>query len=65
CGYRLDLLVNQTVIVELKAKSAIHPVDKAQALTHLRLLGLRFGLLINFHEERLVDGIHRIVNGYE
>jgi GxxExxY protein len=65
CGYRLDLLVNQTVIVELKAKSAIHPVDKAQASTHLRLLGLRFGLLINFHEERLVDGIHRIVNRYE
>lgn len=65
CGYRLDLLVNQTVIVELKAKSAIHPVDKAQALTHLRLLGLRFGLLINFHEERLVDGVYRIVNGYD
>jgi hypothetical protein len=43
---------------------AIHAVDKAQTLSHLRLLNLRFGLLINFHEERLVDGVDRIVNGY-
>lgn len=64
CGFRADLLVNAQVVVELKAKSAIHPVDKAQTLSHLRLLGLRFGLLINFHEEKLVDGVHRIVNGY-
>ena len=64
CGFRADLLVNHLVVVELKAKSAIHPVDKAQTLSHLRLLHLRVGLLINFHEERLVDGVHRIVNGY-
>ncbi len=64
CGFRADLLVNREVVVELKAKSDVHPVDKAQTLSHLRLLGLRFGLLINFHEARLVDGIHRIVNGY-
>ena len=64
CGFRADLLVNQQVVMELKAQSAIHPVDKAQTLSHLRLLGLRFGLLINFHEEKLVDGVHRIVNGY-
>ena len=64
CGFRADLLVNQQVVVEFKAQSAIHPVDKAQTLSHLRLLGLRFGLLINFHEEKLVDGVHRIVNGY-
>jgi GxxExxY protein len=64
CGFRADLLVNGQVVVELKAKSTIHPVDKAQTLSHLRLLGLRFGLLINFHEEKLVDGVHRIVNGY-
>jgi len=64
CGFRADLLVNHLVVVELKAKSAIHPVDKAQTLSHLRLLNLRFGLLINFHEERLVDGVNRIVNGY-
>ena len=64
CGFRADLLVNGQVVVELKAKSAIHPVDQAQTLSHLRLLGLRFGLLINFHEVKLVDGVHRIVNGY-
>ncbi|HPM83880.1 MAG TPA: GxxExxY protein [Candidatus Anammoximicrobium sp.] len=64
CGFRADLLVNHLVVVELKAKSAIHPVDKAQTLSHLRLLNLRFGLLISFHEERLVDGVNRIVNGY-
>jgi len=64
CGFRADLLVNGQVVVELKAKSDIHPVDKAQTLSHLRLLNLRFGLLINFHEAKLVDGVHRIVNGY-
>jgi len=64
CGFRADLVVNGLVVVELKAKSDIHPVDKAQTLSHLRLLKLRFGLLINFHEERLVEGVHRIVNGY-
>jgi GxxExxY protein len=65
CGFRADLLVNQQVVVELKAKTVIHPVDKAQTLSHLRLMGLRIGLLINFHEVKLVDGVHRIINGYE
>ncbi|HMO15859.1 MAG TPA: GxxExxY protein [Pirellulaceae bacterium] len=64
CGFRADLLVNRLVVVELKSKSAIHPVDKAQVLSHLRLMGLSVGLLINFHEFKLVDGVHRIVNNY-
>ena len=64
CGFRADLVVNGLVVVELKAKSAIHPVDQAQTLSHLRLMGLRVGLLINFHEAKLVDGVHRIINGY-
>ncbi|MEO1527553.1 MAG: GxxExxY protein [Planctomycetota bacterium] len=64
CGYRADLIVNEQVIVELKAKTSLHPVDHAQVLSHLRLLGLTVGLLINFHEVRLVDGVHRIVNNY-
>lgn len=64
CGFRADLIVNGLIVVELKAKSAIHPVDKVQTLSHLRLLGLRVGLLINFHEEKLVDGVSRIINGY-
>ena len=65
CGFRADLLVNGVVDVELKAKSKIHPVDEAQTLSHLRLLKLRVGLLINFHEVKLIDGVRRIVNGYE
>lgn len=64
CGFRADLVVNCQIVVELKAKSTIHPVDKSQVLSHLRLLKLRFGLLINFHEEKLIDGVSRIVNGY-
>lgn len=65
CGFRADLLINSEVVVEVKAKTDIHAVDKAQVLSHLRLLNLRIGLLMNFNEEKLVDGIHRIVNGYE
>ena len=65
CGFRADLVIERTIVVELKAKTTIHPVDKAQLLSHLRLLKLRFGLLINFHVDRLVDGVSRIVNGYE
>lgn len=64
CGFRADLLVNQLVVVELKAKSELHPIDKAQTLSHLRLMNRRLGLLINFHESRLIDGVHRIINGY-
>jgi GxxExxY protein len=63
CGFRADLIVNGTMVVELKAKTAIHPVDEAQLLSHLRLLQKRLGLLINFHEAKLVDGIRRVING--
>ena len=65
CGFRADVLVNGSVVVELKAKSAIHPVDKAQTLSHLRLMNLQVGLLLNFHEVKLVDGLHRIVNNFK
>lgn len=65
CGFRADLLVNRIIVGELKAKSAIHPVDKAQTLSHLRLMRLQVGLLINFHEVKLIDGLHRIVNRYQ
>jgi len=64
CGFRADLWVNRLVIAEVKAKTAIHPVDQAQTLSHLRLMNLSVGLLINFHESKLVDGVHRIVNNY-
>ena len=64
CGFRADLLVEREVIVEIKCKEAIHPVDQAQLLCHLRLLDLRVGLLINFHVLMLKDGIKRMVNDY-
>ncbi len=64
CGFRADLLVEKQVIVETKAKEALHPVDEAQLLSHLRLLNLRVGLLINFHVVVLKHGIKRMVNDY-
>ena len=64
CGFRADLIVNGLVVVELKAKTTIHPIDHAQTLSHLRLLKLTVGLLVNFHEVKLIDGLNRIVNGY-
>jgi GxxExxY protein len=65
CGFRADLLVENRVAVELKCKELIHPVDKTQLLSHLRLLSLRVGLLINFHVVVLKNGIYRIVNNYQ
>jgi GxxExxY protein len=64
CGFRADVLVDGTVVVEIKCKEAIHPVDEAQLLSHLRLLDLQVGLLINFHVLVLKDGIKRMVNHY-
>jgi GxxExxY protein len=65
CGFKADLLVEDLVLVECKAKERIHPIDKAQLASHLRLLDRRVGLLINFHEIVLKDGIHRVVNKYQ
>ena len=64
CGFRADLLVEGQVIAELKAKEALRPIDEAQLLSHLRLLNLRVGLLINFNVLVLKDGIKRMVNDY-
>ncbi len=62
-GYRIDLLVENLVIVEIKCVDAIHPVHEAQLLSYLRLSGKNVGLLINFHVARLKDGIKRMVDG--
>jgi GxxExxY protein len=62
CGYRLDLLVNDEVIVELKAIDFLQSIHHAQLLSYLRLSRKHIGLLINFHELRLKDGIHRKIN---
>jgi GxxExxY protein len=58
-GYRLDLLVEDSVIVELKAVTEMHPIYEAQLITYLRLSGCRVGLLINFNVPRLKDGLTR------
>jgi GxxExxY protein len=65
CGFRADLVVENRVALELKCKEAIHPVDEAQLLSHLRLLDLQVGLLINFHVTLLRDGIKRMMNNYQ
>ena len=63
-GYRLDLLVENEIIVEIKAQESTLPVHEVQLLSHLRLSGKRVGLLINFHVRRLKDGIKRIVDDF-
>jgi GxxExxY protein len=64
-GYRIDLIVENAVIVEVKCVEAIHPVRQAQLLSHMRLSGIGVGLLINFHVLHLRDGIRRMVDGRE
>ena len=60
-GYRLDLLIEGTVIIELKAVEALTPLHKAQLLSYLKLSGLRVGLLINFNVQMLRNGIQRVI----
>ncbi len=60
---RLDLLVGNKVIIEVKANENQHAVYKAQVLTYLRLTGFKLGLVINFGQGRLIDGLMRVVNG--
>ena|SRR5215471_15963510 len=62
-GYRLDLLVEDLVVVEVKAVERLAPTHQAQLLSYLRLTHKRLGLLVNFHVMRLKDGFKRIVNG--
>jgi GxxExxY protein len=61
---RLDIIVNDTIIVELKSVETILPIHKKQLLTYLRLTNLQLGLLINFNTNLLKDGIIRIVNNF-
>ena len=59
-GYRMDIVVEGSVLVEVKAVEKLHPVTTAQVLTYLRLSGLRAGLICNFHVELLKEGIRRV-----
>jgi len=61
CGYRIDLMVEDGLIVELKCVEKILPIHRAQLLTYLKLTGKHVGLLINFNVARLADGLERLV----
>jgi GxxExxY protein len=61
-GYRLDILVENKLIIEVKSVETLAPVHYAQVLTYLKLSGIKLGLLINFNTKVLKEGIHRIVN---
>jgi GxxExxY protein len=63
CGYRLDVLVEKQIVVELKSCEDIEPIHKAQLLTYLRLADLSLGLLLNFNVPVMKDGIVRMLNG--
>lgn len=62
CGYRLDLVVADALVLELKACERLEPIHKAQILTYLKLTGIKYGLLINFNVPVLKEGIRRIAN---
>ena len=64
CGYRLDILVERMVIVELKAVEQLHPIHEAQLLSYLKLANCRVGLLLNFNVTLLKNGIKRLVNNF-
>ncbi len=61
-GYRIDLLIENLIIVELKAEPRIEKIHETQLHTYLRLNNLYLGIILNFHEERLKDGVRRVIN---
>ena len=63
CGYRIDLLVEGAVVVEVKSIDAVAPIHEAQVISYLKLSGCKVGLLMNFNVLQLKDGIRRFVNG--
>lgn len=64
-GFRLDLWVDQRIIVEIKAIEVVQEVHRAQLLSYLKLTGCKLGLLINFNEAVLKEGLQRVVNGLD
>ena len=64
CGYRIDLLVEDRIVIELKSVVALNDVHLAQTLTYMKLGNYKHGLLMNFNVFRLKEGIRRLVNGY-
>lgn len=64
CGYRMDIVVENKVIVEIKSIEKLIDIHLAQILTYLKLSNCKVGLLINFNELKLIDGVKRVVNKY-
>lgn len=64
-GFRLDLWVDQRIIVEIKAIDVLQEIHRAQLLSYLKLTGCKLGLLINFNEPLLTDGVRRVANGLD
>lgn len=64
CGYRIDILVEEKVIIEIKSVNELNNVHLAQTLTYLKLTNCKLGILINFNVARVKDGIKRVINGY-
>ena len=64
CGYRIDVFVEQSIILELKAVDTVLPIHKAQLLTYLKLSNIQLGLMLNFNVPLMRDGIHRMVNNF-
>lgn len=62
-GYRIDVWIEREVILEVKSVEALHPIHTAQLLTYFKLTDNRLGVLVNFNEKLVRDGIRRIVNG--
>lgn len=65
CGYRLDIIVEDSIIIELKSCEKLEPIHTAQLLTYLKLTGLTLGLLLNFNVPVMKDGIVRVVNKFK
>ena len=63
-GYKLDILVNDSIVLELKAVEKLSPIHTAQLLSYLKLGGYRIGYLLNFNVVSMRDGVKRVVNGY-
>lgn len=59
---RCDLIVENCLLLELKACETIHPIEKTKVITYLKLLNIPLALLINFHNTKLTDGVHRLIN---
>ena len=64
CGYRLDIFVENSIVVEVKSVELLHDIHLAQVLTYLKVVNRRVGLLLNFNVIRMKEGIKRVINGY-